>query len=71
MIPTLAESKVIADWTIMICKRAGEVDQGNELDWRALFIGFAIGRGLSVERATDYMFYMDHAFPKETEGVKS
>jgi hypothetical protein len=49
-----------------ICKHADEIDPDQDLTWRALFIGLAIGMGASIEEATDPKFYAQ-AFKYESE----
>lgn len=36
-----------------VCLRAVDIDQGEELDWHALSIGFFLARGLPTEEAYD------------------
>jgi len=60
------QKQVVEQWGEEICKYSREVDPSGELHWNSMFIGFAIGRGLSIEAATDYNLY-EEAFKKETE----
>lgn len=66
---TAHEREVIDAWREKICNHGEEIDPENELDWTALFIGFAIGMGLSIESATDYALYDEHAYPCEHPAV--
>ncbi len=61
---TKKHQQLIEDYGKLICKNAEEIDDSGRFTWQALFIGFAIGRGFSIEEATDYGFYME-AFKKE------
>lgn len=51
---------------------AGEIDPEDELDWFALWVGFALGRSVTLGRgvpvvdATDYSFYDEYVFPLES-----
>lgn len=60
------QREVIKAWREEICRAHGDLDPGEDLDWHALFIGFAIGRGLSIDEATDYDLYDQHALPLES-----
>ena len=62
---TKQQKKVVGEWGDMICRHSKQVDPGDELQWESMFIGFAIGRGLTIDEATDYDLYIDHAFVKE------
>lgn len=57
--------EVAEEWGAEVCAKANEVDPLDEHEWRSMWIGFAIGRGLAPEVATDYDFYMEFAFPFE------
>lgn len=56
---------VIDAWEKEICRNASLVDPSEEYIWQGVFVGFAIGRGLTIEEATDYDLYNKYAFPKE------
>lgn len=56
----------VREWS-NFCKQADDVDPSNDLDWQSLWIGFALGRGLSIELATSYRIYMDRVFPLECD----
>jgi len=38
--------------------RGGEIDPDNELDWYALTIGWAVGKGLTPKEAVDFSLYI-------------
>lgn len=63
---TRKQRQVIEQWDRKICKHASEVDPNNQLHWRSLFIGFAIGCGVSVDVATSSELY-NLAFEKESQ----
>lgn len=65
----MTKDEVIKAWKLEVCDWAGEIDPENEMDWHALFVGFAMGKGLSPADALDYSFYMDRAFPLEGSGA--
>ena len=60
---TEQEKQIIQDYG-EICKRWEEIDPNNEFIWRGIFIGFAIGCGLSIENAVRWQLY-EEAFKKE------
>jgi hypothetical protein len=53
---------VVEAWATEICHKADILDPDNQLDWESMWIGFAIGKGLSINDAAN--FY-DLAFEKE------
>jgi hypothetical protein len=48
----MTKKEVLKAWKEEICGN-DNVDPDDELDWRSLFIGFAIGKGLPVSKATE------------------
>lgn len=63
----MTKKEVIEAWEKEICQKANEVDEANEFHWESLFVGFAIGKGLPIEEAIDYKFYINEAFPIESK----
>lgn len=48
---------------------ADKIDPNQELDWTALWIGWALARGLRDVDALSERFYMDYVFPIESMDV--
>jgi hypothetical protein len=65
------KESLIAAWRYEVCNQANEIDPEDEHDWHSLFVGFALGHGLSIEDATDYKFYEQYAYPLEREATGS
>ena len=57
------EDQILQGWYTDICKRADVVDPDSELDWKALWIGYAVAKGLDAERA--WRIYLRKAQPFE------
>lgn len=53
---------IVEAWALQVCACGNEVDPDQELDWRALWIGFALGKGMAMNLARDYAFYDDYAY---------
>lgn len=64
---TEKQQQVVDEWGSMICCNHEQIDPENELHWESMFIGFAVGRGLTIGDATDFSLYMLHAFKKEAQ----
>ena len=62
---------IIKAWTTEVCTHSSQIDPSNELHWRSLFIGFAIGKGLSLKEAIDWSLYANEAFPCEGNSAPS
>jgi hypothetical protein len=62
---TISDEEVLARWKKEICDKAKKVDPGSEFTWQGIWVGFAIGCGMPLEKATSYDFYINHAFPLE------
>jgi hypothetical protein len=60
-----SDEEVLARWKKEICEMADIIDPGEEQTWQGIWIGFAIGCGMPIEKATSYTFYIDKAFPLE------
>ena len=53
----ITKKEVLAAYRDEICKKVDQIDPDQELDWRSMFIGFAIGKGFSIVGATDPDLY--------------
>ena len=60
----MPKEEVLKAWQDEVCKK--DIDPENRYCWESLFVGFALGKGLSVKEATDYSFYINEAFPLES-----
>lgn len=50
------QKELLDAWYNEICLHADEIDAGGGI-WEGIFIGFMIGKGCTIEEATDYDFY--------------
>lgn len=60
------ERMIVQEYGQEVCAMRAKIDPDNEFDWCALWIGFALGKGLGHAQATDYGFYSDYVFPMES-----
>jgi hypothetical protein len=81
--PVPSDEDILARWKTEICERAEQIDllgtthttrlsvAGQEQTWQGIWIGFAVGCGMPIEKAANYGSYIGKAFPLEmTEGGK-
>ena len=61
----MTKNDLFKAWQDEVCKK--NVDPESRYCWESLFVGFALGKGLSVEEATDYSLYINEAFPLEDQ----
>lgn len=45
---------LLTEWKMYVADKAQEIDPTNELDWYALAVGFAVGRGWSASSAHEF-----------------
>jgi hypothetical protein len=65
----VTKTQVLKVWKEKVCKNGSVINDSflYRADWHSLFIGLAIGMGMSLEEATDYSFYTNEALPLEAE----
>lgn len=49
------KAAVQASWKLDVVDRSDVVDPVSEHDWRSLALGYAIGKGMSIEQAQDFI----------------
>lgn len=59
------EREVLRLWATEIVAMSAKIDPDGELDWHALFIGFALGKGLGMGQALNYDLYYNGALKCE------
>ena len=55
----MTREELLKAWDTEICQKQELIDPENEQDWNSMFIGFALGKGFSIEEATDYDLYYE------------
>lgn len=48
---------LVADWRVIFDK-SKDIDPYDQEDWRSLAIGFALGKGLAIDDAHDFVHHL-------------
>ena len=46
-------------WKLEVCSKAEQVDPFNDYIWRGVAMGWAIGKGMNIEQAQEFVNHLD------------